>query len=251
MHWAEYALLLGVGVVAGCVNAIAGGGTLLMLPALIGVGLPTRDASVTNAVALWPGYVGNAVGLGPIAREQAAKHWRLSVVAVAGALCGSALLLISPDGLVDLLIPVLVLGASVLLALQPWMRRRFGARAEEQRTLLLSACVFATGLYGGFFQGALGVILMAVLGVAMAASLQVVNALKGVLQVVVVSTNVLVFAVLGPVHWLAALLIAPSSLAGGVLGARFARSVDENVLRRAVVAVGVCVAIWMGVRALA
>jgi uncharacterized membrane protein YfcA len=251
VHGAEYALLLGVGVVAGCVNAIAGGGTLLMLPALVGAGLPTRDASVTNAVALWPGYVGNAVGLGPIAREQTARHWRLAVVAVAGSLCGSALLLISPAGLVNLVIPFLVLGASILLALQPWLKRRFGAGADAQHTALLSACVFATGLYGGFFQGALGVILMAVLGVAMAASLQVVNALKSVLQVVVVSTNVVVFALFGPVHWVAALLIAPSSLAGGVLGARFARSVNEDVLRRAVVAVGVCVAIWMGVRALA
>lgn len=251
MSWADIVLLLGVGVVAGCVNAIAGGGTLLMLPALIATGLPTKDASVTNAVALWPGYVGNAVGLGPIAREQAAKHWRLSVIAVAGALFGSGLLLISPAGLVDLLIPFLVLGASILLALQPWLRRRFGGGGHEQHTVLLSACVFGTGVYGGFFQGALGVILMAVLGVAMVASLQVVNALKGILQVVVVSTNVLVFAVFGPVHWLAALLIAPSSLAGGVLGARFARSVDENVLRRAVVAVGILVAIWMGVRALA
>jgi len=152
---------------------------------------------------------------------------------------------------VDAIIPFLVLGASLLLAFQASMRRRFGATHDQQRTLLLGTCVFATGLYGGFFQGALGVILMAVLGVAMTASLQVVNALKGVLQVVVVTTNVLIFAIFGPVHWVAALIIAPSSLAGGVLGARFARAVDENVLRRSVVAVGIGVAVWMGVRAFA
>jgi uncharacterized membrane protein YfcA len=250
VSWPEYLLLLVVGVIAGAVNAIAGGGTLLMLPALVGTGLPTKDASVTNSVALWPGYVGNALGLGPIAREQARQRWLLGVIAVAGALCGSLLLLIIPGAAVDLIVPFLVLGASLLLAAQPWLKRRFGAGADEQRSVLVSVCVFGVGLYGGFFQGALGVILMAVLGVAMAVPLQVVNALKGLLQVAVVSTNVVVFALFGPVHWLAALVIAPASLAGGVLGGRFARSVDENVLRRCVVVVGILVAIWMGVRAI-
>lgn len=249
MHWAEYVLLLTVGLVAGCVNAIAGGGTLLMLPALVGVGLPIKDASVTNSVALWPGYVGNAVGLGPIAREQARIHWRLGAIAVAGSLCGSILLLLSPADAVDVIVPFLVLGASLVLGAQPALKRRFGAGAGQQRTALLSICVFGIGIYGGFFQGALGVILMAVLGVAMAASLHVVNALKGLLQVVVVSTNVLVFAIFGPVHWLAALLIAPASLTGGVIGGRFANRVDENVLRRCVVVIGIAVALWMGVKA--
>jgi uncharacterized membrane protein YfcA len=223
MHPAQYATLAAVGLVAGGVNAIAGGGTLLMFPALVATGMPTVDASVTNSVALF---------------------------AIAGSLCGSALLLTTPKHVVSLIVPFLVFAASLVLAAQPWLKKRFGASADHDRNGLISACVFGVGIYGGFFQGALGVILMAVLGVAMVATLTVVNALKGLLQVVIVSANVVVFSLFGPVHWLAALFIAPASLLGGVLGGRFARSVNELVLRRCVVVFGLVVAVWLAVRAL-
>jgi uncharacterized membrane protein YfcA len=250
MHPVQYATLAAVGLVAGGVNAIAGGGTLLMFPALVATGMPTVDASVTNSVALWPGYVGNVVSLGAPAREQARTRGKLALFAIAGSLCGSALLLTTPRHVVNLIVPFLVFAASLVLAAQPWLKKRFGARADHDRNGLIAACVFGVGVYGGFFQGALGVILMAVLGVAMVATLTVVNALKGLLQVVIVSANVVVFSLFGPVHWLAALFVAPASLLGGVLGGRFARSVNELVLRRCVVAFGLVVAVWLAVRAL-
>jgi uncharacterized membrane protein YfcA len=243
-------LLIIAGLVAGGVNAIAGGGTLIMFPALVATGLPTVNAAVTNAVALWPGYVGNVASLGPQARRESIARWPLAIYAVVGSLIGSALLLGASKSTVDLVIPILVLGASLVLAFQPRLRARLGARADHDRPVVIALCVVGVGIYGGFFQGALGVILLAVLGIALSAPLAVVNALKGMLQLVVVSTNVVIFSIFGPVDWAVAALVAPASLLGGVIGGHFARRADDSVLRRCVVVFGLAVGLWLGVRAL-
>ena len=250
MSSADVILLIAAGLLAGGINAIAGGGTLIMFPALVATGMPTVNAAVTNAVALWPGYVGNVVSLGPQARRESIARWPLAIYAVVGALIGSVLLLVAPDGLVDLVIPVLVLGASTVLAFQPALRGRLGGGADRDRPLVIGLAVVGVGIYGGFFQGALGVILLAVLGIALSAPLAVINAIKGLLQLVIVSTNVVVFAIFGPVDWAVAALVAPASLLGGVIGGRFARRADETVLRRSVVVFGLAVGLWLAVRAL-
>lgn len=246
----DVVLLIVAGLIAGGVNAIAGGGTLIMFPALVATGMPTVNAAVTNAVALWPGYVGNVASLGPQARRESLARWPLAIYAVAGSLVGSALLLAASKDTVDLVIPILVLTASLVLAFQPRLRARLGGGADRDRPLVIAMAVVGVGIYGGFFQGALGVILLAVLGIALSAPLAIINALKGMLQLVVVSTNVVVFSIFGPVDWAVAALVAPASLLGGVLGGRFARRADETVLRRCVVVFGIAVGLWLAVRAL-
>ncbi|MCW2604728.1 MAG: hypothetical protein JWN61_2863 [Pseudonocardiales bacterium] len=246
----DVVLLVVAGLVAGGVNAIAGGGTLIMFPALVATGMPTVSAAVTNAVALWPGYVGNVASLGPQARKESLACWPLAIYAVLGSLIGSALLLAAPPGTVDVVIPVLVLGASLVLAFQPKLRARLGGGADHDRPMVIALAVVGVGIYGGFFQGALGVILLAVLGIALSAPIAVTNAIKGMLQLVVVSTNVVVFSLFGPVDWAVAALVAPASLLGGVIGGRFARRADATVLRRCVVVFGIAVGLWLAVRAL-
>lgn len=250
MSAADVILLIVAGVVAGGVNAIAGGGTLLMFPALVATGMPTVQATVTNAVALWPGYVGNVASLGPQARGGAFARWALILYAICGSLIGSALLLSAPEDAVDLVIPVLVLGASLVLAFQSRLKGRLRRGADHDRPMAVALSVVGSGIYGGFFQGALGVILLAVLGLALSESMAVINAIKGLLQLAVVSTNVVVFSLFGPVDWAVAALVAPASLLGGVLGGRFARGANEKVLQRCVVAFGITVGIWLAVRAL-
>lgn len=245
----DVVLLVVTGLLAGGVNAIAGGGTLIMFPALVATGMPTLNAAVTNSVALWPGYVGNVVSLGPQVRHESLARWPLAIYAVLGSLIGSALLLGAPEGTVDLVIPILVLGASLVLAFQPRLRARLGG-ADHDRPLVIGLSVVGVGIYGGFFQGALGVILLAVLGIALSAPLAVINAIKGVLQLVIVSTNVVVFSIFGPVNWAVAALVAPASLVGGVIGGRFSRRADETILRRCVIAFGVTVGLWLAIRAL-
>ena len=240
----DVVLLAVAGIVAGGVNAIAGGGTLLMFPALVATGMPTVSAAVTNSVALWPGYVGNVASLGPQARREALTRWPLAIYAILGSLTGSALLLAAPEDTVEIVIPALV------LAFQPALRARLGGGTDRDRPLLIALAVGGVGIYGGFFQGALGVILLAVLGIALTAPLSVINAIKGWLQLVVVTTNVVVFAVFGPVDWAVAALVAPASLLGGVIGGRFARHANERLLRRCVVVFGITVGLWLAFRAL-
>jgi hypothetical protein len=207
----------------------------------------TVAANVTNSVALWPGYVGNVVALGPEDRP-GRRQWRVLLAAGLGAGAGCALLLLTPAKAFDVVVPFLVLGASALLALQPTIKRALGGHAQDRLSHLIAGS-FLGGVYGGYFGGGLGVIFMALLGLTVAAPLTKVNALKGVLQLLVATVALVVFAIFGPVHWLAALLIAPLSLLGGVIGGRLARRLSEPVLRYSVVGFGCAVGVWLLIRA--
>jgi uncharacterized membrane protein YfcA len=243
------ALVGGAGLIGGFVNAIAGGGSLLLFPALIASGMGTVQANVTNSVALWPGYIGNVVALGPDDRP-GRRHWPVFLASTLGALAGCALLLLTPADAFDVVVPFLVLGASALLAFQNQIKSALGGRTADRRGHLIAGAALGA-VYGGYFGGGLGVILMALLGLTVAAPLTHINALKGVLQLLVSTVSLLVFALFGPVDWVAAVLIAPLSLIGGLIGGRFVRRLSERVLRGCVVAFGVAVGIWLAIRAFA
>lgn len=244
----DYVLSAGAGLIAGAVNAIAGGGSLVLYPALVAAGLPTVDANVTNSVALWPGYAGNLVGLGPVVRENAAAIRRLTIPSCLGAALGCVLLLITPGRAFDLVVPELVIGASILLAVQDRLKASLSTEhAQHPATLLVSTGLAA--VYGGYFGGGLGVILLAVLGLTLGTGLRAANAIKGGLSLLINTVSVLVFALFGPVHWLVVCAVAPATLVGGVLGGRLAATIDERRLRRTVVVFGLAVGAWLALRA--
>jgi uncharacterized membrane protein YfcA len=247
MDAAELTLVCGAGLVGGFVNSIAGGGSLLLFPALVASGMGTVAANVTNSVALWPGYLGNVVALGPEDRP-GRRQWQVLLAAAIGAGAGCALLLLTPASAFDVVVPFLVLGASALLAFQPRIKRALGGHERDRHSHLIAGA-FAGAVYGGYFGGGLGVILMALLGLTVAAPLTRVNALKGVLQLLVATVSLIVFAIFGPVDWVAAVLIAPLSLLGGLIGGRLVRRLSERVLRICVVVFGVAVGIWLLIRA--
>ena len=244
-------LLAGAGLVAGGVNAVAGGGSLLLFPALVASGYSTLAANVTNSVALWPGYVGGVVGFRRELGGQRGRVVSLSLTCVLGAVAGCVLLLATPVSAFDLIVPFLVLAASLLLAVQPRVSAMVGPPTPETPTKasVLYPAVFLGAVYGGYFGGALGVILLGVLALTVHDTLRRLNALKAVLQFVVASVTVLVFAAFGPVDWAAVAVIAPASLIGGYLGARVASRLDDRVLRWAVVVFGVVVAVVLFIRA--
>lgn len=249
MNAGQLALVSGAGLIGGFVNSIAGGGSLLLFPALVASGLGTVAANVTNSVALWPGYLGNVVALG--ARDRPGRaQWQVMLTSALGAAAGCALLLLTPASAFDVIVPFLVVGASLLLAFQPRIKRALGGHAADRHGYLLLGAALG-GIYGGYFGGGLGVILMALLGLTVAASLSRVNVLKGVLQLIVATVSLVVFAVFGPVDWVAALLVAPLSLIGGAIGGRFVRRLSEPVLRACVVTFGLAVGVWLAVRAFA
>ena len=238
MELADHALVLVAALVAGAVNAVAGGGSLLTFPALLAVGFEPVAASVTNTLGLLAGYVGGAHAYRVEIRDQRARARRLSVPAGLGAVAGAAALLLGPESVFEAIVPYLVLAAGLLLAAQPrvsaWVLRHGRADAELPGSLLV--LTFVGGAYGAYFGGALGVILLAALGAVLAEDLQRTNALKSFLSLVINTVAVTVFVFAPQAQWATVAVMAVGSLLGGRVGAGFARRLGATTLRRIVVA---------------
>jgi uncharacterized membrane protein YfcA len=246
----DLAIAAAVAFLAGGINSVAGGGSLILFPTLVALGLPTVDANVTNSVAQWPGYIGGVFGFRGELEGQRSRIVRFAVVAVLGGLTGSVLLLTTPSEAFDVVVPVLVLLASLLLAVQPLLTKRLGRADDVGRTrdpVWLYVALFLGTVYGGYFGGALGVILVGVLGLALH-RLKLANALKSVLSSVTATVTVIVFGLFGPVHWGVVAVAAPLSLAGGFLGARIATKIPSTPLRVFIVTFGVAVSIYLFLR---
>ncbi len=241
-------MLAGAGVAAGVVNAIAGGGSLISFPALLAFGYPTVAANVTNTVALWPGYIGGAVGYRAELTGRRRQLVEFSGTSVVGAAIGCLLLLITPDGLFDALVPILIAASSLLLATQPWLKKKVTASEGRQHRLLLHTGILFGGVYGAYFGAGLGVMLLGILGVFVHDHLQRVNAIRAVLALVINTVAFAAFALFGPVRWYAVAVMAVASLAGGFLGARVARLLSPAVLRGVIVTFGLGVAVALALR---
>ena len=247
MTWGTTGLLLGAGFVGGAFNAVAGGGSLLTFPALLAVGHTPLVANVTNTVGLLPGYVGGTLAYRTELAGQGRRVRELGLTAAVGAAAGCALLLSTSTAAFTAVVPYLVLGALALLAAQPRLtaalRRRAGGHRE--RPLVLHGCVLAAGVYASYFGAAVGVLLLAMLGLFLAEGLQRLNALKGALSLVTSILGALVFLAVAPVDLADAGTLALASLAGGRLGGGLARRLPPVVLRGTVRAVGLTVAVHL------
>jgi uncharacterized protein len=237
----ESVLVLAAGVFAGAINTIVGSGTLVTFPVLLAVGYGPVVANVSNTVGLVPGSVSGAIGY---REELAGQRHRALVLASAsliGGIAGAVLLLTLPDSAFEAIVPVLIAVALVLVVFQPRLSRALAtrrARARPHGGPLLWSGVFGTGVYGGYFGAAQGVILLALTGIAIPEDLQRLNALKNVLAALVNGVAAAIFLVFASVAWLPALLLAVGSAAGGQLGARIGRRLSPAVLRGVIVVVG-------------
>jgi hypothetical protein len=240
----------GVAFVAGVINSIAGGGSLILFPTLVALGLPTVAANVTNSVAQWPGYLGGIAGFRGEYAGQRGRLVRFGVVAILGGATGSVLLLTTPSQAFDVVVPVLVLLASLLLAVQPLLTR-FLRHEEElgprRDPVWLYLALFLATVYGGYFGGALGVILVGVLGIGLH-RLKLANALKSALSAVTATVTLVVFGLFGPIYWPVVAVAAPASLVGGFIGARIATRIPTTPLRIFIVGFGVLVSVYLFVR---
>ncbi len=238
------AVVAGAGLLAGCVNAVAGGGSLISFPALIAAGLPPLLANVTNTVALAPGYLGGALAQRQQLRGQGARLARLLPCAALGGLTGGLLLLVSDPRLFERLVPWLLLSGSLLLALQQplgsWMRRQGHGEGDLHR--LAAPAVFAAAIYGGYFGAGLSVIVLAALALTLPDNLTRLNGLKQAIALVCNLLAALLFVLRAPLAWAEVAVMALSALAGGLLGGRLAERLDPARLRGAVVAIGLVMA---------
>jgi uncharacterized membrane protein YfcA len=222
----ELVLLGGAGLLAGGVNAVAGGGSLISFPALLAVGYPSVPANVTNNVALLPGYVGGTLAYREELSGQGRRARRLSAT-----------------GVFEAIVPFLILLSCGLLVAQPAASRAVERGGHQGRPALVHTGVFLSAVYGGYFGAGLGIMLLAALGAFLPDDMQRLNALKGLLSLVISAAAVVYFAFFAPVVWAAAAVMAVTSLAGGQLGVRLARRLSATTLRWVVVAFGTGVAI--------
>lgn len=241
--------VLAAGLVAGAVNTIVGSGTLVTFPTLLAVGYPPVLANVSNTVGLAPGSIAGAIGY---RRELAGQRRRcllFGACAVAGALTGAVLLLRLPGQVFETVVPILILVACMLIALQPRLKRPTGAGSPSRGRLAAGLLgVYATGVYGGYFGAAQGVILVALLGMVVDDTLQRINALKNVLAAVANAVAAILFVCVTDVSWLAAALIAVGAVAGAFAGAWLGRRIPDGALRWTIVVVGSVVAVILFVR---
>jgi len=240
--------ILAAGLAAGTVNTIVGSGSLITFPTLLALGYAPVVANVTNTIGLVPGSVSGAIGY---RRELEGQRSRLTVLGGAsatGGLAGGILLLALPGSVFRGVVPVLILVACALIALQPRLARRQAAGGGGRRAHggpWLFAAVFAAGVYGGYFGAAQGVVLIALLGIFVQDTLQNLNGAKNVLAALVNGVAAVLFVFAAHVAWGPAGLLAVGSSVGGQVGARLGRRVPAPLLRGTIVVVGVAVAITL------
>ena len=242
-------VIVAAGVVAGIMNTIVGAGSLITFPTLLLLGYPPLVANVSNTIGLVPGAMSGSIGYRRELTGQRARARPLLVAGALGGATGAGLLLVLPASAFARIVPVLILVACALVAVQPrlsaWVvaRRARSGVPHAGGGLPLIIGVYLTGIYGGYFGAAQGVILIALLAILVDDELQRLNGLKNVLASVINAVAALIFIALAPVAWVPAILLAIGSTIGGQLGAVVGRRLSPFALRVAIVTIGLIVAI--------
>ena len=237
------------GLGAGLINTVVGSGTLITFPTLLALGVPPVTANVSNTIGLVPGSVSGAIGYRRELRGQRARVLRFCVASLIGGLVGALLLLVLPAAAFAAIVPVLILLGLVLVIFQPrisaWVARRHDAAGglPEHGAWWVWPSVLLAGVYGGYFGAAQGVILMGLLGIGIADTLQRLNGLKNVLAGLVNGVAGALFIAVAHVDWTAAALVAGGSIVGGFIGSAYGRRLPERWLRRIVIVGGTLVAV--------
>lgn len=240
--WEFIAILL-AGVWAGTINTVVGSGTLITFPILLAFGVPPVTANVSNTIGLVPGSLSGAWGYRRELAGQRSLVTRLGSAAVLGGIIGAVLLLVLPSSAFDAIVPALIALGVILVILGPRIAKRVAARAGGELPRHGAGWVWSaiggTGIYGGYFGAAQGVLLLAVLGIGVEGTMQRHNAVKNVLAAMINGVAALIFVVVADVDWPIALTIAAGAIVGGQVGATIGQRLPPNVLRAVIVVVGV------------
>jgi uncharacterized membrane protein YfcA len=238
-------VLAGAAFVAGVVNAIAGGGSLVSFPALLLTGMPAVAANATNTVAIWPGTISSAYAYRRFIGEERRRAVILSVPSLVGGLAGSIILIHTPESIFDAIVPWLILFACALLAVQ----QRVAAWLASRRTLEgkgvpweLWVAQLLISIYGGYFGAGIGILMLAAMGIFLPDALQHANALKVLFSLLINGIAALYFLGIGAANIPYGAFMAVCALAGGWVGAHLAQRLPARVFRGLVIAYGVVVA---------
>jgi len=239
MEFTNVAILLGVGLIGGAWNAIAGGATLFTFPALMAAGLPPVVANATNFLGLLPSNAAALMAYRDELRSGGVVLVKLSLVSGAGAAAGSVLLLVSDPQTFLFLVPFLLLAATLLFAFGETMRRAFVRLAGDSQTSSAVYCVlFVVSIYGGYFGAGLGIILLAISQIIGHSDFHAANSMKNLLATNFTIISIVIFGIGGLIDWAAAITMMAGSTVGGYFGGRWARTVNQRLLRTMVVGFG-------------
>ena len=253
----DFSLLQGIilfasAFIAGMINSIAGGGTLLTFPALIWLGLDAKAANATSTVALWPGLMGGLWGYRREMEENRALLVPLGLTSLVGGAVGASLLIWTPSETFARLVPFLIFFATILFMAQEPISRlmRLPTTPDDPRRGWWTGAIlfqFCAAIYGGYFGAGNGILMLSALGLLGISDIHRANGLKNFLGLTLNSAAVAAFAVSGLVRWPHALLMAAGAIMGGYYGAEIARRLGRKFVRRAVVAIGLtigCLMLW-------
>jgi uncharacterized membrane protein YfcA len=231
--------------VAGGVNSIAGGGTLLTFPALVGLGIPPIVANATSTVALWPAALGSMWGYR--GELTGARSWVIAFTlpSLVGGLVGAWLLLRTPPERFDALVPWLVLGATLLFMAQRPISRAAERRPEIGIPSTVLFFQFLVAIYGGYFGAGVGILMLAALGFAGLTNIHQMNGLKNWGGLCMNAVAAVAFAFSDIVNWPVALAMAVGATLGGYGGSRMAQRVPQGAVRRAIVVIGLTSGVWL------
>jgi uncharacterized membrane protein YfcA len=239
---------------AGAINAIAGGGTLVSFPALLGIGLTGQQANVTSTLALWPGSIGGFLGHRQDLAGTRAFALRLVPPSIAGALFGAGLMLATPNRVFDQLVPWLILTATLLMAandpLSRWLKNVHGHERSANWWLGAIAFQFLVGVYGGYFGAGIGILMLASLSLLGLTDIHQMNGLKNFLALSINGVAILSFLAWewwfhpGNIKWYVVLLMAVAAGLGGLFGSHMAHRVGRKTVRVVVIAIGFVLTAW-------
>jgi uncharacterized protein len=243
MAFWQAAILFGAALLGGMMNSVAGGGSFIAFPMLIFTGVPPINANATNTVALWPGSAASAVAYRKDFVTSRGELLALGLISLAGGAIGAALLLYTPETTFVFLVPYLLLVATLLFTfsrrLTASFRQRFGHRATPSWLQLagVNLLQFIIAVYGGYFGGGIGVLMLAALALIGMDNIHRMNALKNLLATAINGVAVVTFALAGAVYWPQALVMVVGAVAGGYLAGHQARKLDPQAVRRFVIVV--------------
>lgn len=238
-----FLLLAAAGFIAGVMNAVAGGGTFVTFPTMVFTGVPSVVANASNAVALFPASFASAWAYRSDFKPfEGVSFKAMTIVSLIGGIAGALLLVYTPEQTFDVLVPWLLLAATLLFAFGPKIVPRL-------RTLFtigpagLLFIQFLVGIYGGYFGGAMGIIMLAVYSLFGLNNLNAMNATKTLMAGIINGISVLVFVGAGKIVWPQTVTILAAALAGGYLGARVARKMDPKYVRAGIIAIATAVTV--------
>ena len=244
----ELSLLVSASFIAGIINSIAGGGSFLTFPALVFTGVPTIAANATSAVAVFPGYLSGALGFSKELKEYPkSKFLLLIMLSFIGGIGGSLLLLITPASVFSYIIPWLLGFATLLFAfgdfVGKWAKKNSNSNGITGNLATLIVCI-----YGGYFNGGLGIVLLALFSTLGLRDIHLMNGLKNIMSFALSAASVVTFAIAGIVFWQQAFIMMIAATIGGYFGVVVARKLSKNTIRVIIVLIGLIMTIIFGMK---